>query len=178
MSVLAIAVRADRPFPGTRLQPPHSNPHISATVEMLAHTPFDVPFAVREENLIVQSVNNVGILWLVKVARHGALTHSLAFNQVLDLMFHDLIYTPCPQALLVRRCREQPRGGTKIPNPATVKYNTRMLRGKGNKRSGIMFSGRFDGGPKEAFLRATAVRTLPPPLLATISCHSSSHRYQ
>ena len=99
-------------------------------------------------------------LW--KVAQHGALPHSLDFNQPLDSMFHDLI-APCPQALLVRRCcGQQPRGGTKIPNPATVESNTRMLRGKGNTRSGIMFSGRFDGGPKEAFLRATAVRNSPP----------------
>ena len=101
----------------------------------------------------------------MKVARHGALTHSLAFNQVFDSMFHDLTCSPCAQALLVRRSRGQRlRGGTKIPNPAAVKQNARTLRGKGNKRSGIMFSGRFDGGPKEAFLRATAVSTSPAPL--------------
>ena len=33
------------------------------------------------------------------------------------------------------------------------------LRCESAAREGIMFSGRFDGGPKEKFLRAVAVRT-------------------
>ena len=66
--------------------------------------------------------------------------------------------------LVCRVCgsRKQCHGSSRAEYQSTASRQSRDVRPRcvsSAAREGIMFSGRFDGGPKEKFLRAVAVRT-------------------